>query len=77
MTFCPGGPLLLVRQHFSVGRAVRAVPALARHGQSKARLRLAFRISREDALRSVATSVSQMQLESTADNTHPDYVAST
>jgi hypothetical protein len=41
---------------FFVGRAVRAVPALARNGESGARARLAFRILGRNALASVATS---------------------
>ena len=43
---------------FFVGRAVRA-PALARHGELGARAQLASRISRKEALRSVATSMWQ------------------
>jgi hypothetical protein len=46
-------------------------------GGPEARLRSAFRISVADARRSVATSVSQVALESRVTNhTHPDYDAS-
>jgi hypothetical protein len=48
------------------------LPALARHGESGARARLAFRTSREDALRSVATSCRKWRSNnSTVDNSSP------